>query len=261
MVLNNPPGRQAGADGGPCYRCIFPKPPLAESVLSCGEGGILGPVVGVMGILMAVEAIKMIVAGLDPSLQDNIQNNNAPTKGPPSLLLYSAFTNPQFRSIRLRGRRPQCVACSEKATITWRSLTSGSLDYNKFCGIANPINILTDNERITAREYQSILQNNSKRHLLLDVRDKVQFNICHLGGSINIPILDLESNSSDTPFLDEELLTTPIYVVCRLGNDSQRAVQKLKSRGCDHDGQRYIADITGGFRAWKQEVDSNWPEY
>jgi len=63
MVLNNPPSTSHQEAGGPCYRCIFPKPPPIESVVSCGDGGILGPVVGVIGVLMALEAIKLIASG------------------------------------------------------------------------------------------------------------------------------------------------------------------------------------------------------
>ena len=59
MVLNNPPLPAGDPKGGPCYRCIFPKPPPPESVVSCGDGGILGPVVGVMGVLQALEAIRV----------------------------------------------------------------------------------------------------------------------------------------------------------------------------------------------------------
>jgi adenylyltransferase/sulfurtransferase len=63
IVLNSPPLPAGDASGGPCYRCVFPKPPPAESVVSCGDGGILGPVVGTMGVLQALEAVKLITAG------------------------------------------------------------------------------------------------------------------------------------------------------------------------------------------------------
>jgi adenylyltransferase/sulfurtransferase len=141
IVLNNPPKPPEELSGGPCYRCIFPKPPPAESVLSCGEGGILGPVVGIMGVLQALEAIKVLTK------QDKTANTNpSTTKGveePPraSLLMFSAYSNPQFRTMRLRSRRDTCAACSAERTISADSLTSGSLDYIAFCGRTAPVNV------------------------------------------------------------------------------------------------------------------------
>jgi adenylyltransferase/sulfurtransferase len=125
MVLNNPPLPPGDTSGGPCYRCVFPKPPPPESVVSCGDGGILGPVVGVMGVLQALEAIKVLT----------LRSAAAPAD-PPSLLLFSAYSNPMFRSIRLRTRKAKCAACSAHATVTPEALQSGSLDYVQFCGSA-----------------------------------------------------------------------------------------------------------------------------
>lgn len=270
MVLNSPPTLPGTRDGGPCYRCVFPKPPPAASVLSCGEGGILGPVVGVMGILMATEAIKITAAGLDRS--ENVERNgteHSTVKEPHSLLLYSAYGHPPFRSVRLRGKRARCDACSDSPTITKDSLTSGSLDYAVFCGITNPISVLSQDERINAHDYaQKLSSGTVEQHLLVDVRDKVQFDICHIDRSIHMPITDLDStpaasgNPSTHPSLSAlRASTAPIYTVCRFGNDSQLAVQKLKALGYDDDGRRPIADIRGGLRAWKEDVDPTWPEY
>jgi adenylyltransferase/sulfurtransferase len=118
MVLNNPPLPPGVSGGGPCYRCVFPKPPPPESVVSCGDGGILGPVVGVMGVLQALEAIKVITQQPSPG--------TAPE--PPSLLIFSTYSQPMFRSIRLRSRKPKCAACSSQATISAEALQNGSLD-------------------------------------------------------------------------------------------------------------------------------------
>lgn len=269
MALNTPPTIPGTRDGGPCYRCVFPKPPPATSVLSCGEGGILGPVVGVMGVLMATEAIKIIVAGLDKC--GEVESNGTEqsmTKELHSLLLYSAYSNPPFRSVRLRGKRARCDACSDKPTITKDSLTSGSLDYAVFCGVADPVNVLSKEERISAEDYAQKLTTAAKEHLLVDVREKVQFDICNIEGSINIPIAELDSVPAEN--IDDSIhsgLSTlrassaPIYTVCRFGNDSQLAVQKLKALGYGHGGRRHIGDIEGGFRAWKDDVDPTWPEY
>ncbi|KAK0126518.1 Urmylation protein, variant 2 [Cadophora gregata] len=290
IVLNSPPLPAGHASGGPCYRCVFPKPPPAESVVSCGDGGILGPVVGVMGVLQALEAIKLIVAGKleafpPPPRPPTPSSESAPGLGSATLggqvpiqpdvataaatmLLFSAISNPPFRSVRLRSRRTNCFACSSSAGLSLESLTSGSLDYVLFCGVTSPINILNPEERIEARQYHEILRAKpEKKHLLLDIREKVQFDICNLEGSINVPFSTLQGNrgvarSGEKPVWVPEGLPedAPIYVVCRLGNDSQVVTRKLKESGLASQG-RYIGDIKGGLKAWKEQVDGSWPEY
>ncbi|RNJ53045.1 Urmylation protein [Verticillium nonalfalfae] len=255
IVLNNPAAPQGAPveEGGPCYRCVFPKPPPPDSVVSCGEGGILGPVVGVMGVLQALEAIKLISSGFQPTS--------------PSLLLFSGTAGAPFRSVRMRGRKKDCFACSPEAALTLESLESGSLDYVQFCGIAAPLNILQPEERLSAADFGQ-LQKGSAVRVLLDVREKEHFDICSIEGAINLPLAMflkenpvqeqdagkrpswLPANSSDD---------TPIYVVCRVGNDSQLATRRLKDLGLDRDGKRFIGDIKGGMRAWKDEVDSSLP--
>lgn len=275
MTLNNPPKPPGDTTGGPCYRCIFPKPPPAESVVSCGEGGILGPVVGVMGVLQALEAIKLITAS--PCLLPNIgQPDRESPKQPeaPSLLLFSAYGSPRFRSVRLRSRRPYCMACSATASVTLESLLSGSLDYVQFCGVTQPLQLLREDERISAEHLKALTERSATEYLLVDVREEVQFDICHLDGSVNVPISDLTggkalplANAAGPETAGPLWLPsgngpeTPIYVICRLGNDSQLAVRKFKEAGLDDEGKRYIGDIREGFKAWKERVDCDWPEY
>ncbi|KAI0890662.1 adenylyltransferase [Annulohypoxylon maeteangense] len=264
IVLNNPPAAQGATDGGPCYRCVFPKPPPADSVVSCGEGGILGPVVGVMGVLQALEAIKLIAAGTGkPAISIPKEPVN------PSLLLFSATSSTPFRSIRMRSRRPNCFACSPGSTLTLKELNSGSLDYVQFCGVTSPVNVLKPEERITAKEYNDILaKQSSKKHLLLDVREREHFNIASIPGAINVPFSTLQSRNKLTPndensrpeYIPESLPDdAPIFVVCRVGNDSQLATQRLKEMGLDGGGGRFVGDIKGGMLAWKHEVDKTLP--
>lgn len=281
MVLNYPPQPAGYPDGGPCYRCVFPKPPPASSVMSCADGGILGPVVGTMGVLQALEAIRIL--SVKPSSTDSA---SAPSRESPSLLLFSACSSPPFRSIRLRARRAKCAACSADASITLQSITSGCTDYELFCGSVGSLSLLSPQERISPQDFQIKLSTSPQRtkaqtqptHILLDVREKVQFEICSLENSINIPISKIlsspepRSSAGSTELLNEtpswlppDLFsadsTSPIYVVCRSGNDSQVAVQKLKELGLDRGGKRFIGDIRGGLRAWKAEIDPEWPEY
>ncbi|OTA79752.1 hypothetical protein M434DRAFT_86852 [Hypoxylon sp. CO27-5] len=262
--LNNPPVPQGSADGGPCYRCVFPKPPPAGSMVSCGEGGILGPVVGVMGVLQALEAIKVIVAR---SENETLSTPKEPIT--PSLLLFSATSATPFRSIRMRSRRSNCFACSSSSTLTLKELKSGSLDYVQFCGVTTPINVLKPEERISAAEYNDILaEHPDRKHLLLDVREKEHFDIASIPGAINVPFSTLQSRSRATQ--NDENLTpeyvpeslpadAAIYVICRVGNDSQLITRKLKEMGLDRGGERFVGDIRGGMLAWKHEVDKTLP--
>ncbi|CAI7585488.1 unnamed protein product [Penicillium viridicatum] len=275
MVLNNPPRAPGDKTGGPCYRCVFPKPPPADSVVSCADGGILGPVVGTMGVLQALEAIKVITAPeIDgPRPQD-----------PPYLHIFSAYSSPLVRTIRLRSRRANCAVCSAEATVTLDTIKSRSMDYVFFCGSTNLPSLLGPEERISAREYNerhpNVTSDSSQLHTIIDVRDEAQFGICSLENSINIPISNILSSSytaglqeagtgqpaAQVPsWVPSEVAssesTNPIYVVCRLGNDSQIVVKKMKELGLDQHGKRFIGDIRGGLRSWKEQVDPSWPEY
>jgi adenylyltransferase/sulfurtransferase len=279
MVLNNPPLPAGNAAGGPCYRCVFPKPPPPESVVSCGDGGILGPVVGVMGVLQALEAIKLLTRPTGSSA------DSTTSPDPPSLLIFSALANPMFRSIRLRTRKPKCAACSAQATVTPGALLSGSLDYVQFCGAISPVDALSANERISVENYAKVrLEANpftgsepsKDSHILVDVREKVQFDLCSLEGSINIPFSTVErtpgrnlhggdssGSAGDVGWVSElkKQSDKPIFVLCRLGNDSQLTVKKMKELGLDNGGQRWIGDLKGGLQAWRSSIDKDFPEY
>jgi adenylyltransferase and sulfurtransferase len=140
-----------GYKGGPCYRCIFPNPPPPESVLTCGEGGILGPgtlmsshllttVVGVIGVMQALEVIKIIVRGSKAPLE-----NQETGDWRPSMTVFAAFDTPQWRSFRLRPRKTMCVACGDNPSITRETIQDG--DYETLCMRTIPADIT---ERISA---------------------------------------------------------------------------------------------------------------
>ncbi|KAL5119774.1 hypothetical protein ACEQ8H_002380 [Pleosporales sp. CAS-2024a] len=281
MVLNNPPLPPGHPSGGPCYRCVFPKPPPPESVVSCGEGGILGPVVGVVGILQALEAIKVLTQ----------QPSSGASSEPPSLLIFSAYSNPMFRSIRLRSRKSKCAACSSQATVSAAALQSGSLDYVQFCGSVEPVHALMPHERISPEGYAKLRSGvnpftgtvmSKDSHILIDTREKVEFELGSINGSVNIPFSTISATRK--PNLDAaspgmvgqdhdmgvddmgwvaQLKKTekPMFVVCRRGNDSQLSVRKMKEYGLDYGGKRFIGDIRGGLEAWRKTVDKDFPEY
>lgn len=87
------------------------------------------------------------------------------------------------------------------------------------------------------------------------VLDCTEFGICRLPGSMNIPIKELVANPSQSVLGDEE--DTETYVVCRLGNDSQLAVEALRNA----NARGTVKDVIGGLRAWAKEVDEAFPVY
>ncbi|KAG5913135.1 hypothetical protein E4U53_004998, partial [Claviceps sorghi] len=261
IVLNNPPGK------GPCYRCVFPQPPPPDSVIGCGEGGIVGPVVGVMGVLQALEAMKLIARG-------DMPDNEAPPREQ-TMLLFSggggtadAPSPSSFRSVRMRGRRPGCFACGDDTVLT-RDYLRSSMDYVQFCGVpTKPSGLLTltPEERISPGAYHRLLQDGATpAPVLIDVRDKERFGLASIPGSINVPIGRFMSRprggSESWPegFPADLPAHVPVYVVCREGNDSQLAAAKLKELGLHRGGERFVGDIAGGLRAWKESVDGSLP--
>src|ERR1700751_3101926 len=99
--------------GGPCYRCLYPEPPPPGLVPSCAEGGVLGILPGVIGLIQATETVKLIL-GIGDLLVGR-------------LLLYDAL-GMKFRELKLR-KNPECPVCGEHPTVT------KLIDYQQFCGI------------------------------------------------------------------------------------------------------------------------------
>ena len=99
-LLHAPAGALDSTVWGPCYRCLYPEPPPAETVLSCAEGGVFGALLGVIGSLMATEAVKYIVGLGDAAAR---------------LTHYDALSG-AFQSIKLR-RNPACPSCGDAPSI------------------------------------------------------------------------------------------------------------------------------------------------
>jgi adenylyltransferase/sulfurtransferase len=223
-----------------------------------------------MGVLQALEAIKLIVAGVSVAETTRSEFDLSESPPSPSMTIFASNSPNPFRYVRLRSRRPDCFACSARAELTVESLTSGSLDYVAFCGEVMPVKLLTPEERVSAKEYARLKEAGKKEHVLVDVREKVQFDICSIPGSVNVPFSSFQSGPVVPDFRKEtrpEWLppdisdSSAIYVVCRLGNDSQVVAKKLKEAGLDRNGKRYIGDIQGGLKSWRNQVDSSWPDY
>ncbi|KAL4237981.1 Molybdenum cofactor synthesis protein 3 [Mactra antiquata] len=236
--------------GGPCYRCLYPKPPPPETVTNCSDGGVLGVIPGIIGSLQALEAIK-IATGNECSYNQK-------------LLMYDGLEG-TFRTIRLRGRQSTCPICSDNPTITQL------IDYEQFCGARasdkdKSVTVLNREDRLSAADYKSLLDKDHP-HILVDVRQPVEVDICKLPtNSINIPLNDLHKSSSVNQLssminsMSEETTDqVPVICVCRRGNDSQLAVQKIKET-LKHDNVA-IQDIIGGLTSWAKTVDPEFPTY
>ncbi|KAM9589724.1 adenylyltransferase and sulfurtransferase MOCS3 [Trichechus inunguis] len=243
-------------DGGPCYRCVFPQPPPAETVTNCADGGVLGVVTGVLGCLQALEVLK-IAAGLGPSYSG-------------SLLLFDALRG-HFRCIQLRKRRPDCAVCGERPTVT------DLQDYEAFCGSSatdkcRSLHLLSPKERVSVTDYKRLLDSGAS-HLLLDVRPQVEVDICRLPHALHIPLKHLEQRDAESLKLlgeavrerkqgTQEGAALPVYVICKLGNDSQKAVKILQSLTAAQELDSVtVQDVMGGLMAWAAKIDETFPLY
>ena len=216
-----------GAKDGPCYRCLYAAPPPAGLVPSCAEGGVLGVLPGLLGVVQATEVVKLILGIGDPLIG--------------RLLLVDGL-GMSFRELRLR-KNPDCPMCGTNPTI------HELIDYNEFCGIRG------DEEEITVKvpEIQPAdlkgLLDSGEDIFILDVREPHEYQICNLGGYL-IPLGDLAKrvNELDT--------SREIVAHCRSGVRSAKAVDFLRQAGF-----RKVKNLTGGILAWSSKVDPRMPKY
>ncbi|GAB1601309.1 adenylyltransferase and sulfurtransferase MOCS3-like [Argonauta hians] len=227
-------------DGGPCYRCLFPQPPLPETVTNCSDGGVLGVIPGTIGCLQALEVIK-IACGLPSSLKQH-------------LLLFDGM-DCTFRKVKLRPHQQNCTVCGDESK-------PQLIDYEQFCGSrANDkgarTSVLSSEHRLSATDYKTMLEQHWP-HILVDVRQPVELEICSLPKkAINIPMSDIRNTEKIKSLLPEDYHQCgSMVVVCHHGNDSQIAVQKLQ----ETFPNQIVKDIRGGISAWAQLIP-NFPQY
>jgi len=212
---------------GPCYRCLYPEPPPPGLVPSCAEGGVLGILPGLVGVLQATEVLKLILGIGDPLIG--------------RLLLIDSL-GMKFRELKLR-KNPECPACGTHPTIT------KLIDYNEFCGIRGE-------EKPVEAGIPEMQVEELKRRLdagedvfILDVREPHEYQICNLGGHL-IPLADLPKrvNELDT--------SREIVAHCKMGGRSAKAVQFLRQAGFTK-----VKNLTGGITAWADRIDRTMPKY
>ncbi|KAF5392183.1 hypothetical protein D9757_001370 [Collybiopsis confluens] len=244
---DNPPTRYLISDtavvlGKPLVSGAAQKFEAPEHAGTCEETGILGAVTGIIGNLQALETIK-ILTGLHDAK--------------PTLTLFSALNTPQFRSIKMRSRKSTCPACGQESQ---KIGAINDIDYVQFCGGATPdweslglAESSNPEHRIRVRDLKNALDAKEPINLI-DVRPKIEFDICHLSESTHISLSELVASPSS--FLSSNA-NIPTYIICRLGNDSQIAAEALRELKTD----RVVKDVVGGLRAWSKDIDLLFPIY
>ena len=233
-----------GTEEGPCYRCLYPEPPPPGLVPSCAEGGVLGILPGLVGVIQATETIKLILGIGDPLIG--------------RLLLVDAL-GMSFRTLKLR-KNPDCPVCGTNPTVT------KLIDYDQFCGIASPssvgpLEVARDKAVANASIVEGIPQitveqlkqklDNKEDIFVLDVREPHEYPIANLGAPL-IPVGSIESRINEIAAhkIDE------VIIHCRSGARSQKAALALKAAGFTN-----VSNLTGGILAWAEKIDPTMPRY
>jgi sulfur-carrier protein adenylyltransferase/sulfurtransferase len=215
---------------GPCYRCLYPEPPPPGLVPSCAEGGVLGILPGLVGVIQATETIKLILG------------KGSPLVG--RLLLVDAL-DMRFRELKLR-KNPDCPVCGEHPTVT------RLIDYQQFCGIAPA----AQEETAVKNGIPQISVTELKRRIdagedpfILDVREPFEYQIANIGGKL-IPQGEVPQRLSEIDRNRE------VIVQCKSGGRSQRIAEFLKQSGYPR-----VVNLAGGILAWSNEVDATVSKY
>jgi adenylyltransferase/sulfurtransferase len=215
---------------GPCYRCLYPEPPPPGLVPSCAEGGVLGIMPGIIGVIQAAEVIKLILGKGDSLIG--------------RLLLVDALTM-RFRELKLH-KNPQCPVCGTNPTVT------RLIDYQHFCGIVPE----TPEEKSVKNGIPQLTVKELKRRIdageevfILDVREPYEYRIAQIGGKL-IPQTDIPNRLSEIDRNRE------IIVQCRSGVRSQKVAEFLKQQGYPR-----VVNLAGGILAWADEIDPKMQKY
>ena len=215
---------------GPCYRCLYPEPPPPGLVPSCAEGGVLGILPGLVGVIQATEVIKLILG------------KGAPLIG--RLLLVDALSM-RFRELKLR-KNPECPVCGDNPTVT------ELIDYEHFCGIVPETKeekaVKNGVPQLSVKEFKQRIDA-GENLFLLDVREPYEYQIAQIGGTL-IPQNDVPQRLAEIP-RDRE-----IVVQCRSGARSQRIAEFLKQSGYSK-----VVNLAGGILAWSDEIDPKVQKY
>jgi adenylyltransferase/sulfurtransferase len=213
---------------GPCYRCLYPEPPPPGAVPSCAEGGVLGVLPGLVGLIQATEAVK-IVTGIGEPLYGRLIQVDA--------------LRMEFREFRLKKDRA-CPACGPQPTLT------ELIDYEGFCGMPTAGQGAAPAE-VSAAEVRARLDR-GERFLLLDVRDPEEAATARIEGSRLLPLAELAARIDELA----DWRGGTIVVHCHHGPRSARAAEFLLQQGFQG-----VENLVGGIEAWSLTVDPGVPRY
>ena len=217
-------------EGGPNYRDLFPEPPPPGMVPSCAEGGVLGILPGIIGLIQATETVKIILG----------QGNTLSGR----LLLYNAL-DMKFRELKLR---PNPI----------RPVIEKLIDYEEFCGIpqakAEEAKQQMESQEMTVKDLKELLDSGVKDFVLLDVRNPNEYDIAKIPGSVLVPLPDIE-NGNGVAKVKEILNGHRLIAHCKMGGRSAKALAILKEAGI------VGTNVKGGITAWSREIDPSVPEY
>ena len=217
-------------EDGPNYRDLYPEPPPPGLVPSCAEGGVLGILPGIIGVIQATETIKIILG----------EGNTLSGR----LLLYNSF-DMSFRELKLR---PNPV----------RPAIEELIDYEQFCGIPDAAAAEAAQKAASAEmsvtELKGLLDSGVDNYLLLDVRNPNEYEIAKIPGSVLIPLSDIE-NGAGVEKVRELVNGHKLIAHCKMGGRSAKALSILKDAGIEG------TNVTGGILAWSREVDPSVPQY
>src|SRR5262245_4233364 len=214
---------------GPCYRCLYPEPPPPGEVPSCAEGGVLGILPGIIGVIQATEAVKLILGQGEPLIG--------------RLLLYDALRM-SFQEFKVR-RNVKCPICGDHPTIT------ALIDYEQFCGVRGqegPAPVAADGETSVEELKQRLDRRDNV--FILDVRNAEEFQIGRIPGSTLIPLPQLAQRFGE---LDKN---REMVVHCKSGMRSAKAIQFLRQQGFTK-----LKNLKGGILAWSERIDPSVPKY
>uniref|UniRef100_A0A0G4HCB8 Rhodanese domain-containing protein n=1 Tax=Chromera velia CCMP2878 TaxID=1169474 RepID=A0A0G4HCB8_9ALVE len=243
-VLHLPTKPGTGADPnseretprGPCYRCLFPSPPVDPETGACDAHGVVGPAPGVIGVLQALEALKVLVF-LSRGKEQDRGKGAEPLRG---LLLFDGADGERpFRCVRMRGRRPDCTACGDLPAV--KSLSDRASEYAFVCGSSGPLSLPSTavmspdtflrDHMVTRRDADGKrVADGVKGALLVDVRPTPQHEAVRLPGAISIPLATLKERLGEEPLskvLGPAACKDPVILMCRRGIDSATATQLL----------------------------------
>jgi sulfur-carrier protein adenylyltransferase/sulfurtransferase len=216
--------------GGPNYRDLYPEPPPPGMVPSCAEGGVLGILPGIIGVIQATETVKIILG----------QGNTLSGR----LVLYNALEM-KFRELKLR---PNPV----------RPVIETLIDYEQFCGIpqaqaaeAAQQSMLAE---MTVTELKQLIDSGADDFVLIDVRNPNEYEIAKIPGSVLIPLPDIEQGKGIEQ-VKAALNGHRLIAHCKMGGRSAKALAILQEAGIEG------TNVKGGIQAWSREVDSSVLEY